>query len=73
MEIQGDVNRGDIVLSLRESSAPVRIEPGTKNITLTKKLDKEGKDGPSAVTFTVLCDAKQNSNDPVMNFTLLFT
>lgn len=63
LAIHGDVNR-DIVLSLRETKAPVRIEPGSKNITLTRKLDREGIDGPSSVTFTVLCD-KKNYNEPV--------
>jgi hypothetical protein len=63
LQIHGDVNR-DIILSLREKHAPVRIEPGTKNITLTSKLDREGVDGPSTVTFTVLCD-KRNYSEPV--------
>ena len=63
LEIQGDVTR-DIVLGLRESTAPVRIEPGTKNLTLTRKLDKEGVEGPSTVTFTILCD-KRHHTEPV--------
>ncbi|CAG7647491.1 unnamed protein product [Allacma fusca] len=62
LEIQGDVTR-DIILSLRESTAPVRIESGTKNLTLTRKLDKEGVEGPSTVTFTILCD-KRHHNEP---------
>lgn len=65
LDIHGEPNR-DITLSLRETTAPVRIEPGTKNITLTRKLDKEGNEGPSSVTFTVLCD-KRNHNEPVGN------
>jgi len=69
LQIHGDVTR-DIILSLREKHAPVRIEPGTKNITLTGKLDREGKEGLPSVTFTVLCD-KKNSNEPVRNFKLL--
>lgn len=63
LDIHGEPSR-DISLSLRETTAPVRIEPGTKNITLTRKLDKEGIEGPSSVTFTVLCD-KRNHNEPV--------
>ncbi|XP_021960448.2 protocadherin Fat 4 isoform X2 [Folsomia candida] len=64
LDIHGDINR-DIALSLSsgDSSAPVQIEPGTKNITLTRKLDREGIEGPSSVTFTVLCD-KRNDNEP---------
>ncbi|ODM87088.1 Protocadherin-10, partial [Orchesella cincta] len=64
LDIHGDPSR-DISLSLRETTAPVRIEPGTKNITLTRKLDKEGIEGPSSVTFTVLCD-KRNHNEPLL-------
>lgn len=63
LEIHGDVTR-DISLSLRDGKSPIQIEPGTKNITLTKKLDREGIDGPSSVSFTVLCD-KRNHNEPV--------
>ena len=32
---------GNIVLRLKESDSPVRIVPGTKNLTLTRRLDKE--------------------------------
>nr|CAD7397117.1 unnamed protein product [Timema poppensis] len=32
---------GNIVLRLKELDSPVRISPGTKNITLARKLDKE--------------------------------
>ncbi len=63
MEVHGDVTR-DITLSLKDSKAPIQIEPGTKNLTLTSKLDRENIDGPSSVTFTVLCE-KRNSNEPV--------
>jgi hypothetical protein len=71
LEIHGDVTR-DIVLSLKDPKAPVQLTPGTKNITLTRKLDREGIDGPSSVTFTVLCD-KRNHNEPVRkNFLLQF-
>lgn len=33
--------RGNIELRLQESDSPVRITPNSKNLTLTRKLDKE--------------------------------
>ena len=32
---------GDIKLTLNEENAPIKIEPGSKNITLIQQLDKE--------------------------------
>jgi hypothetical protein len=40
--VHGDPGeRGDIALRLKENDSPVQIAPGTGNLTLTRKLDKE--------------------------------
>lgn len=47
LKINGDASlNGNINLSLRERDrdAPVNLTPGTKDLILTSKLDKEGKD-----------------------------
>ena len=42
LRIHGDPSeRGNVELRLEELDSPVLIEPGTKNLTLIKKLDKE--------------------------------
>ncbi|KAJ9579848.1 hypothetical protein L9F63_004498, partial [Diploptera punctata] len=43
LRIYGDPSErgGNIVLRLKELDSPVRIIPGTKNLTLTRRLDKE--------------------------------
>jgi hypothetical protein len=43
LRIYGDPSDrgGNIVLRLKELDSPVRIVPGTKNLTLTRQLDKE--------------------------------
>lgn len=46
---------GSIVLRLKESDSPVDIAPGSKNLTLTRPLDKEGIDGPSSVFVNLIC------------------
>ncbi|PSN55988.1 hypothetical protein C0J52_02158 [Blattella germanica] len=53
---------GNIVLRLKELDSPVRILPGTKNLTLTRRLDKEGVDGPSSVYVNVICDRKRTAD-----------
>lgn len=65
LKINGDVGpRGNIELRLEELDSPVIIEPGTKNLTLVKKLDKEGENGISSVYIHVLCTPK-GSSDPI--------
>jgi hypothetical protein len=48
------------VLRLKELDSPVRIVPGTKNLTLTRRLDKEvsvqGAAFLSKKTFIILSD-----------------
>nr|XP_045622180.1 protocadherin-16-like [Procambarus clarkii] len=56
---------GDIYLRLKEKDSPVHISPNSKNLTLTKKLDKEGKEGPAHVLVTVICD-RRGTTDPSM-------
>lgn len=66
MGIHGDPHEqiGNIALSLKEVDSPVRIAPGSKNLTLARPLDKEGVLGPSSVYVNVICDRKRTS-DPV--------
>ena len=65
--IHGDPHEqlGNIALSLKEIDSPVKIAPGSKNLTLARPLDKEGVLGPSSVYVNVICDRKRTS-DPVM-------
>lgn len=62
LSINGDPKH-DITLSLREKDSPVTIAPNTKNIILSKPLDKEGVGGPASVYVNVICD-RRLSNDP---------
>ncbi|XP_059478572.1 protocadherin-like wing polarity protein stan [Neocloeon triangulifer] len=65
VRVHGDPGeRGDISLRLRETDSPVQIAPGTGNLTLTRKLDKEGIDGPSSVYVNVICDRQRAPGDP---------
>ncbi|CAH1399286.1 unnamed protein product [Nezara viridula] len=65
LRINGEVGpRGNIELRLEEVDSPVVIEPGTKNLTLIKKLDKEGENGISSVYIHILCTPK-GSTDPI--------
>lgn len=42
MKINGDTSEnGNINLSLKEVDSPITILPGTKDLSLTKPLDKE--------------------------------
>lgn len=56
--------QGDIALRLQETDSPVRVPPGTKNLTLMRRLDKEGIEGPSSVYISIICDRKRTA-DPV--------
>lgn len=54
---------GNIGLRLKEADSPVVIAPGTKNLTLKKRLDKEGIEGPSSVFVNLICE-RLNTLDP---------
>ncbi|XP_049947286.1 fat-like cadherin-related tumor suppressor homolog [Schistocerca serialis cubense] len=64
LHILGDpsLGVGNIELHLQEIDSPLRIVPGTKNLTLTRRLDKEGVDGPSSVFVSVICERKRTSD-----------
>lgn len=62
LPVLGDAS-SDILLTLDRGDYPVQIIPGTKNISLTRQLDREGKDGPSSVAVNVICD-RRGSTDP---------
>ncbi|KAF4533030.1 hypothetical protein B566_EDAN000722 [Ephemera danica] len=63
LRVHGDPSdRGDITLRLKEADSPVQITPGTSNLTLTRKLDKEGVEGPSSVYVNVICDRKRTAD-----------
>lgn len=62
LRINGDPSKnGNINLSLRErdNNAPVEIDPYTKDLILTSRLDKEGEHGPASVYVNVVCDRLQ--------------
>lgn len=57
VRVHGDSRPGGtIALHLKENDSPVAISPGTKNLTLRRKLDKEGIDGPSSVFINLICE-----------------
>ncbi|XP_071440055.1 protocadherin beta-9-like [Hetaerina americana] len=63
LRIHGDAGAaGGISLHLKERDGPVHIHPGTKNLTLTRRLDKEGVDGPSSVFVNVICERRRTSD-----------
>ncbi|XP_044750836.1 protocadherin-16 [Coccinella septempunctata] len=47
---------GNIGLRLKEEDSPVEIASGSKNLTLKKRLDKEGIEGPSSVFVNLICE-----------------
>ena len=50
--------QGDIDLRLQELDSPVAFSPHSRNLTLTRPLDKEGIDGPASVYVNVICERK---------------
>ncbi|KAF6212648.1 hypothetical protein GE061_013174 [Apolygus lucorum] len=63
LRVHGDTGpRGNIELRLEELDSPIIIEPGTKNLTLVKRLDKEGEVGVSSVYIHVLCTPKGSTD-----------
>ncbi|XP_001942850.2 protocadherin Fat 4 [Acyrthosiphon pisum] len=63
LKINGDTSEtGNINLSLKEVDSPVAILPGTKELSLTKLLDKEGISGPSSVYVNVICERKHTAD-----------
>lgn len=55
---------GDIELRLQEHDSPVTILPHSRNLTLVKKIDKEGIDGPASVFINIICE-RRHTLDPV--------
>ncbi|XP_030752293.1 cadherin-89D [Sitophilus oryzae] len=47
---------GTIALRLKEPDSPVAIAQNSKNLTLTRPLDKEGVSGPSSVFVNLICE-----------------
>ncbi|XP_033220193.1 protocadherin Fat 4 isoform X2 [Belonocnema kinseyi] len=50
--------QGDIELRLQEHDSPVSFSPHSRNLTLTRPLDKEGVEGPSSVYINAICERK---------------
>ncbi|XP_050718235.1 cadherin-8-like isoform X2 [Eriocheir sinensis] len=64
LRLEGDASEdGNIYLRLKEKDTSVSISPNSKNLTLTRRLDKEGKEGESQVTVNVICD-RRGTTDP---------
>lgn len=55
LRILGEIGT-EIELKLDGEDSPIDIEGETKNLILTKPLDKEGKDGPSSVSLEIICE-----------------
>ncbi|XP_015587914.1 protocadherin Fat 4 [Cephus cinctus] len=51
--------QGDIDLRLQERDSPVTFSQNSRNLTLTRPLDKEGVDGPASVYVNVICERKR--------------
>ncbi|KAE8742866.1 hypothetical protein FOCC_FOCC011547, partial [Frankliniella occidentalis] len=64
MSVLGDPSEphGDIALRLQETDSPVRVSPGSKNLTLMRRLDKEGIEGPASVYISIICDRKRTAD-----------
>ncbi|CAH2990393.1 unnamed protein product [Chilo suppressalis] len=64
LSVNGDPSEaGDITLRLQESNAAVAVAAGTKNLTLSRALDREEARGPSNVYVNVRCD-RRRTTDP---------
>ncbi|XP_052127150.1 cadherin-related family member 1-like [Frankliniella occidentalis] len=64
LSVLGDPSEphGDIALRLQETDSPVRVSPGSKNLTLMRRLDKEGIEGPASVYISIICDRKRTAD-----------
>lgn len=51
--------------------APVRLEPGTRNLVLARALDKEGAEGESSLVVHVKCRARAAAGPPAAGFTTI--
>ncbi|CAH0723035.1 unnamed protein product, partial [Brenthis ino] len=65
LSVNGDPNElsGDILLSIQEKNPAVALVAGSKNMTLTRALDREEQIGPSSVYVNVRCD-RRHTSDP---------
>ncbi|XP_059090109.1 protocadherin beta-12-like [Tigriopus californicus] len=63
LRVIGEIDK-DIKLTLEDDEdVPIAVEESTKNVILTKALDKEGVSGPSSVIVDVICQ-RLNTEDP---------
>lgn len=53
----------DIALRLTSEDSPIDLEEGTKNVVLTRPLDKEGVSGAASVSLDLAC-SRVGSSDP---------
>lgn len=66
LRVLGDPGpQGDIELRLQEHDSPVSFSPHSRNLTLTRPLDKEGVEGPASVYINAICERK-HTIDPVI-------
>lgn len=59
LRVLGDPGpQGDIELRLQEHDSPISFSPHSRNLTLTRALDKEGVEGPASVYINAICERK---------------
>uniref|UniRef100_A0A6B0VG12 Putative family u69 unassigned peptidase n=1 Tax=Ixodes ricinus TaxID=34613 RepID=A0A6B0VG12_IXORI len=73
LQVAGNASEtyGDIELRMADpEKAPLSIMPGTKDLVLRQKLDKEGEDGLRSVTTDVICAPRHTRDNDHLSITV---
>ncbi|KAM7302659.1 protocadherin-16 [Ixodes scapularis] len=73
LQVAGNASEtyGDIELRMADpEKAPLSILPGTKDLVLRQKLDKEGEDGLRSVTTDVICAPRHTRDNDHLSITV---
>ncbi|CAN7937405.1 unnamed protein product, partial [Ixodes hexagonus] len=73
LQVAGNASEtyGDIELRMADpEKSPLSIMPGTKDLVLRQKLDKEGQDGLRSVTTDVICAPRHTRDDDHLSITV---
>lgn len=73
LQVAGNASEpwGDIELRMADpENSPLAIMPGTKNLVLRQKLDKEGEDGLRSVATDVICSPRHTRADDHLSITV---